>query len=32
MRSITIETKQAGDSNLAVTVRGLDGLGWQVAP
>ena len=31
LRSITIETKQADDSNLAVAVRGLDGLEDQVA-
>ena len=31
VRSIVIETKQADDSNLAVAVRGLDGLEDQVA-
>jgi hypothetical protein len=31
LRSITIETKQVDDSNLAIAVRGLDGLDDQVA-
>jgi len=31
VRSITIETKQADDSNLAIAARGLDGLEDQVA-
>jgi len=31
VRSVTIETKQVDDSNLAVAVRGLDGLQDQIA-
>ncbi len=31
LRSVTIETKQVDDSNIAVAVRGLDGLQDQVA-
>jgi len=31
LRSVTIETKQADDSNIAVAVRGLEGLHDQVA-
>jgi hypothetical protein len=31
VRSITVETKQADDSNLAIAMRGLDGLEDQVA-
>ena len=31
LRSVTIETKQADDSNIAVTVRGLNGLQDQIA-